>query len=730
MKSLGQRKRTGTRARQRCRALRIERLEERRVLATFMVTSLSDSGPGTLREAIEMARFSSSRDDILFDPGLTGETIRLDSPLPSLNGELRITGPSSRLESITIDAQRHGRVFNIERGSVSISNLTIAGGNSGSEDGGGILNSAFLKLNHVAVTNCTGQNGGGIRSLGELQLEKVIVSDNRATSSGGGVFSSSELKVYDSTVADNSAEAGDGGGMYIDLASKFSAEIRSSTVSDNYAGGKGGGVFVAFAAPTLVQDILALNSTIAHNKSMHEGGGLFSATRTSLEFTTVANNEDLSGSVTGAGGVATDGSPVFLAACVVAENSHSSRSNNNLAPTANVTLKEVTVTDDDVLGPLQDNGGLTQTMLPLPGTDIIDNAFPDNQPVLRVNRATDQRGFHRPVDFDRDGVAIRDRGAVELGVHLMQPFAVGAGPGSLPLVKVYDYDGQLKAEFLAFSAKFGGGVRVALGDVTGDGVQDILCAAGPGGGPHVRVFDGVSLSEVHSFFAYGPNFTGGVYIAAGDINFDGIDDVILGAGEGGGPHVRVLYGHNFADMFNFFPYPATFTGGVRVAAGRVNNDVFADIIMGAGPGGGPHVRIYSGSNLALLGDFFAFDPAFTGGVFVTAQNVSTLGDANVIVSAGAGGAPLVRAFPGAAFRGVPHLPPQSQQDFDAYSADFSGGVRVATVDINGDSIDDYVTGAGPGGGPHVRMLNGVTLEEIDSFFALEPDFAGGLFVGA
>src|SRR5439155_20991422 len=167
-------------------------------------------------------------------------------------------------------------------------------------------------------------------------------------------------------------------------------------------------------------------------------------------------------------------------------------------------------------------------------------------------------------------------------------------------------------------ATFTGGVRVARGDVPGDGVPDLIVAAGPGGGPHVKVYDGATGTQTASFFAYNGAFRGGVYVAAGDVNGDGFADIITGAGPGGGPHVRVFSGKDGTLLREFFAYGANFTGGVTVAAGDVNGDGKADIITGAGPGGGPHVKVFSGADGSVLSSFYAFAPTFTGGVFVAA----------------------------------------------------------------------------------------------------------------
>ena len=182
----------------------------------------------------------------------------------------------------------------------------------------------------------------------------------------------------------------------------------------------------------------------------------------------------------------------------------------------------------------------------------------------------------------------------------------GADAGGGPQVNVYNTSGVLQRSFLAYSASFSGGVRVAVGDVNGDGVPDIVTAAGPGGGPHVEVFDGKTGQMIQSFFAYAPNFTGGVNIAVADVNGDGFADIVTGAGAGGGPHVEVFSGKDGSLLQSFFAYDAGFSGGVSVAAGDVTGDGRADIITGAGAGGGPHVKVFDGQLGTVVRSFFAY----------------------------------------------------------------------------------------------------------------------------
>ena len=329
-----------------------------------------------------------------------------------------------------------------------------------------------------------------------------------------------------------------------------------------------------------------------------------------------------------------------------------------------------------------------------------------------------------------------------------RPLVTGPGPGGGPHVRIFKLDeatgliGGLGGGFFAYDPLFTGGVHVAAGDVDGDGHVEVITGAGAGGGPHVRVWKvdgttGAATALGGGFLAYDPLFTGGVHVAAGDVDGDGRVEVITGAGAGGGPHVRVwkvdgTTGAATALGGGFLAYDPLFTGGVHVAAGDIDGDGRVEVITGAGAGGGPHVRVWkvdgtTGAATALGGGFLAYDPLFTGGVHVAAGDVDGDGRVEVITGAGAGGGPHVRVWKVDGTTGAA----TEWTGFLAYSAGFTGGVRVAAVDADGDGVAELITGPGPGGGPHTRVFKAASgaVSELTSFFAYSVGFAGGVAVG-
>lgn len=337
-------------------------------------------------------------------------------------------------------------------------------------------------------------------------------------------------------------------------------------------------------------------------------------------------------------------------------------------------------------------------------------------------------GFHADHEYEQDGtyqvdVTLTDddtgaTGASAVADVIGHQIVTGPGARLLPAIQKIRSSGRVTERFLAFRSSFTGGVRVAVGDVNADGRPDIIAGAGPGGGPHVKVFSGQDGSVLHSFFAFRSSFAGGVFVAAGDVNGDKRADIIVAPGAGGGPHVRVFSGLDGSLLDSFFAYRTSFTGGVRVAAADFDGDGLAEIITGAGPGGGPHVKVRRGD--LLLNSFFAFRASYRGGVYVAGGDVNGDGFADIIVGADAGGGPHVRVFSAGE---------KILRDFFAFRSSFRGGVRVAVGDMDSDGKADLIVGAGAGGGPHVKVFSGrPDLAVLSNFFAYPPSFTGGVYV--
>ena len=151
---------------------------------------------------------------------------------------------------------------------------------------------------------------------------------------------------------------------------------------------------------------------------------------------------------------------------------------------------------------------------------------------------------------------------------------------------------------------------MAAADVNGDHKADIVTGQGPGGVPKVKVFSGADGSLLANFLAYNSSFSGGVTVAAGDVNGDGHADIITGPGAGGAPKVKVFSGNGSQLLAQFTVGDGSFLGGLRVG--------FMDGGVVAAPGAGtlPMVQVYNAVKQQVLDAFFAYDPRLTSGVFV------------------------------------------------------------------------------------------------------------------
>lgn len=301
------------------------------------------------------------------------------------------------------------------------------------------------------------------------------------------------------------------------------------------------------------------------------------------------------------------------------------------------------------------------------------------------------------------------------------------------LVRVFDFaSGNERFRFQPY-ADFTGGVRVAVADVTRDGIPDLITVPGPGGGPVVRVFDGDTGALARTILAFDPAFRGGLYVAAADFNGDFVPDVVVTPDAGGGPVVRVYDGRTGELLSNFLALEESFRGGLRAAAGDVNADGTPDLLVVAGTGGGPRVAGYDGTTLLsgpptkLFSDFFGFAPELRSGFWITAGDVNGDGLADVLLGAGDGGAPRVVTYSGQALAAGGG--PVSLGSFFAGDPDTRSGVRIALSDLDADGRPELLAAPSMGSPPVASVFDPATGSLRDEFYAFPPDYPGGVFVG-
>lgn len=305
-------------------------------------------------------------------------------------------------------------------------------------------------------------------------------------------------------------------------------------------------------------------------------------------------------------------------------------------------------------------------------------------------------------------------------VNNVDIIAVGPDAGSAPVVQVIDATTHTeKFTLTPYESKFRGGVRVAVGDVNGDGMPDVITAPGSGRAPLIKVFDGNTGLQlpglIGSFLGFDRTFLGGVFVAAGDVNGDGRDEIIASQGAIQ-PKVRVLDGTTGATLQSFFAYDG-FAGGVRVAAGDLDGDGKSEIITGTENGRGtPQVKVFDGTLGLELGNFFLGKSDFKGGVSVATGDLNGDGKAEIIVGGGKGSPGHVKVFSGVTFE--PLL------GFQPFGAKYRGGVTVTTGDWNGDGHIDVIVA----GDQKAVATDGQNPGILDDDFVLRPRVKPGLFI--
>ncbi len=372
---------------------------------TITVTNGSDSGMGSLREAIALA---SPGDTIDFSGDMT---VTLASELV-IGQNLTLSGAGY---VVIIDGNHATRVLKVSGGNVTLDHITIANGKVHYMDCGGTCNvgAGMLIQNAsavVTVTNSTfagnwigpGGSGGGIENWATLTVANSTFSDNEAYyGSGGGIRNRGTLTVTESTFSDNFGYTGGG------ISNSGTLAVAKSTFSGNSAEAGGGitnagesmltnSTFSGNRAPvgggvSNSGTLLVANSTFYGNSAGHGGAISNSAgsTLTLMNSTFSANRAPVGGGIYGNMSTLTATNSI-IADCSFYESTIAGGHNIETGATSCGFPADSMSVTDPMLGPLQDNGGPTMTMALLPGSPAIDAGDDASCP------ATDQRGVTRP----------------------------------------------------------------------------------------------------------------------------------------------------------------------------------------------------------------------------------------------------------------------------------------------------------------------------------------------
>jgi hypothetical protein len=313
-------------------------------------------------------------------------------------------------------------------------------------------------------------------------------------------------------------------------------------------------------------------------------------------------------------------------------------------------------------------------------------------------------------------------------------FTVGTNGGS-PIATEYEKAGKFVNSF----NPFGTSVRTATGDVNGDGTPDVAFGTGPGVLARVRVVDGATGDILLDLLPFG-DFTGGVFVTLGDLSGDKMAELVVTPDVGGGPRVSIYRGGDFIKMLDFFGIDdINFRGGARTALGDINGDGATDLVIAAGSGGGPRISIRDGKQLAnndihgfLTPDFFAFSDSLRDGVYVAAGDVDGDGFAELAVGAGPGGAPRVLLLSGKKLiSDGPYVATrQPVANFFAGDPTQRNGVFLSLRNLDEDAYSDLVIGtSGTAVGYRGKALKTGVQQPMFTIHQNDAGPLGGIFVG-
>jgi hypothetical protein len=279
-------------------------------------------------------------------------------------------------------------------------------------------------------------------------------------------------------------------------------------------------------------------------------------------------------------------------------------------------------------------------------------------------------------------------------VYLLSAFPVSAA-FDLP-VRIYDLKTKTFTSDFVVSSETNTGYNLAAGDLNGDGLAEIVLSPTYKQTGKIKVYSakGELLSE---FYPYHDTFSGGVSVAVADLDGDAKMEIITGAGPGGGPHVRV-FDINGNPVVNggFFAFDEkTYRAGIEVGAADVDGDGKSEISVVSGYGVKPEVKVF-GSDGKLKNNFSVKDFGSLFGLRVSRVDLSGDGFDEIVVSGKYGSQPFFAVYlaDGTLL--------QNNQVYN--NLNIQAGISVFGYDLNGDGAEEMIAAPGFTGGPHVKIF--------------------------
>lgn len=308
--------------------------------------------------------------------------------------------------------------------------------------------------------------------------------------------------------------------------------------------------------------------------------------------------------------------------------------------------------------------------------------------------------------------------------QLTQQLVTGPELGGSPHVRTFNNHGSPSSGgFYAFKKTFKGGIRIASGDIDGDNEDEIIAGAGPGGGPHVRIFEKSGQTKPLDFFPFHTNSRSGVDVAAGDVDGDGKDEIAVSQFKNAESWIKVYkYNEKKEIIGEWRAFGEGEEHGATVAMGDVDNDGKAEVIVGAGEGGGPQIQVYEANGERKPIQFFAFHPDSRSGVDVSAADTDGDGKAEIGVTQLEGAEAWTKVY---RYNNEKTI----VGEWRSFPRGVECGANIDLHDLTGDGRAEAIVGPNAGGGPQIRTFkaNG-SLQGSLNFFAYAESLKSGIDV--